>query len=219
MTSTVATPLKKITTKYNFLYLSDRCRCDRCDRCARWRVVSIWWLWYLRSLNFFSSAIVVIIWKPGLRACKDGGIVNKVYFIILLSIDTPWINERLDRNLPDGIGSNIVEKYDVTLSRAIQPLTSDVLRVLFFRIFHYLCLRPYRLPMFWSKGWRWLAPGEDSSVRQYKTGRGKNQSKSLWNLWERRMTQVPDSYTRNGKPNYIKKLYENRSVHIYKSIA
>ena len=30
------------------------------------------------------------------------------------------------------IGSNIVEKSDVTLSRTIQPLTSDVLCVLFF---------------------------------------------------------------------------------------
>ena len=41
----------------------------------------------------------------------------------------PWIIERLDRKLADVIGSNIVEKCDVTLSRAIQPLTSDVLRV------------------------------------------------------------------------------------------
>ena len=43
-----------------------------------------------------------------------------------------WIIERLDRKLADSIGSNIVEKCDVTLSRAIQPLTSDVLRVLLF---------------------------------------------------------------------------------------
>ena len=43
-----------------------------------------------------------------------------------------WIIERLDRKLADAIGSNIVEKCDVTLSRAIQPLTSDVLRVLLF---------------------------------------------------------------------------------------
>ena len=41
----------------------------------------------------------------------------------------PWIIERLDRKLADVIGSNIVEKCDVTLSRAIQPLTSDVLSV------------------------------------------------------------------------------------------
>ena len=41
----------------------------------------------------------------------------------------PWIIERLDRKLADVIGSNIVEKCDVTLSRAIQFLTSDVLRV------------------------------------------------------------------------------------------
>ena len=40
-----------------------------------------------------------------------------------------WIIERLDRKLADAISSNIVEKCDVTLSRAIQPLTSDVLRV------------------------------------------------------------------------------------------
>ena len=37
----------------------------------------------------------------------------------------PW------RKLAHVIGSNIVE-CDVTLSRAIQPLTPDVLRVLFF---------------------------------------------------------------------------------------
>ena len=36
-------------------------------------------------------------------------------------IDEPWIIERLDRKLADAIGSNIVEKCDVTLSRAIQP--------------------------------------------------------------------------------------------------
>ena len=34
---------------------------------------------------------------------------------------TPWIIERLDRKLADAIVSNIVEKCDVTLSRAIQP--------------------------------------------------------------------------------------------------
>ena len=32
----------------------------------------------------------------------------------------------------DVMGSNIVEKCDVTLSRAMEPLTSDVLLVLFF---------------------------------------------------------------------------------------
>ena len=43
--------------RYKKFYLSDCCRCDR------WRMVSIW------SLNFFFSAntaIIVIIWKPGL---------------------------------------------------------------------------------------------------------------------------------------------------------
>ena len=47
----------------------------------------------------------------------------------------PWIIERLDRKLADEIGSNIVEKCDVTLSRAIQPLTSDVLHILLFIAF------------------------------------------------------------------------------------
>ena len=34
--------------------------------------------------------------------------------------------------MADVIGSNIVERCDVTLSRAIQPLVSDALRVFFF---------------------------------------------------------------------------------------
>ena len=47
----------------------------------------------------------------------------------------PWIIERLDWKLADVIRSNIEEKYDVTLWRAIQPFTSDVLRVLFFLVY------------------------------------------------------------------------------------
>ena len=43
-----------------------------------------------------------------------------------------WIIERLDRKLADAIGFNTVEKCGVTLSRVIQPLTFDVLRVLCF---------------------------------------------------------------------------------------
>ena len=42
---------------------------------------------------------------------------------------TAWIIERLDRKQADAIGSNTVEKCDVTLSRVIQPLTFDDLRV------------------------------------------------------------------------------------------
>ena len=53
---------------------------------------------------------------------------NNNWFMRVVS----WIIERLDRKPADAIGSNIVEKCDVTLSRAIQPLTSDVLRVLLF---------------------------------------------------------------------------------------
>ena len=49
---------------------------------------------------------------------------------VLSSTGNPSVNfmdiERLDRKPADAIGSNIVEKCDVTLSRAIQPLTSDV---------------------------------------------------------------------------------------------
>ena len=43
-----------------------------------------------------------------------------------------------DRKLADVIGSNIVEKCDVTLSRAIQPLTSDLFASYFSRIVHYM---------------------------------------------------------------------------------
>ena len=43
------------------------------------------------------------------------------------SSSKPWIIERLDRKLAYAIGFTIVEKCDVTLSRVIQPLTSDVL--------------------------------------------------------------------------------------------
>ena len=55
---------------------------------------------------------------------------NMVSFEVYINMYVyPWITERLDRKLADAISSNIVGKCDVTLSRAIQPLTSDVLRV------------------------------------------------------------------------------------------
>ena len=44
------------------------------------RLVSIWSLWLLRSLNFFFSAIVAIIWKPAL---SYGCLLNKICFITL----------------------------------------------------------------------------------------------------------------------------------------
>ena len=53
-------------------------------------------------------------------------------FLFEPSFGRSWILETLDRKLADAIGSNTVEKCDITLSRAIQPLTFDVLRVLFF---------------------------------------------------------------------------------------
>ena len=85
-----------------------------------------------------------------------------------------WIIERLDRKLADVIGSNIVGKCDVTLSRAIQPLTSDVLRVLF--LVAYLSVFDYTdCQCFEVKGEEDLLL--EKTVRGYKTARGKNQSK------------------------------------------
>ena len=55
-----------------------------------------------------------------------------LHFLCFLRQTRARIIERLDRKLADVIGSNIVKKCDVTLSRAIQPLISDDLRVLFF---------------------------------------------------------------------------------------
>ena len=54
-----------------------------------------------------------------------------------------WIIERLDRKLADAIGSNIVEKCDVTLSTAIQPLKFDVLRVLRFLAYFTIIVLDY----------------------------------------------------------------------------
>ena len=55
----------------------------------------------------------------------------------------PWIIERLDRKLADVIDSNIVEKCDVTLSRTNQPLSPDVLRVLFFLAYFTISVSDY----------------------------------------------------------------------------
>ena len=87
--------------------------------------------------------------------------------------------ERLDRKLADAIGSNIVEKCDVTLSRAIQPLTSDVLRVFytFYRIFHISVFDHTDFPCFDVKDDEDLPL--EKTVRWYKTGRDKRQSKLL----------------------------------------
>ena len=77
-----------------------------------------------------------------------------------------WIIERPDRKLADVIGSNIVEKSDVTSSRAIQPLTSDVLA-----------------SYFSSHSWQRFEVKDEGdlllekTVRGYKAGRGKRRSK------------------------------------------
>ena len=89
---------------------------------------------------------------------------------------TTRIIERLDRKLADVIGSNIVEKCDVTLSRAIHPLTSDVLRVLFFLAYFTISVFDYTdCPCFEVKDEEGLLL--EKTVRGYKTGRGKGQSK------------------------------------------
>ena len=64
------------------------------------------------------------------------GRLNKV-------LGKPWVIERLDRKLDDVIGSNVVEICDVTLSRAIQPLSSDVLCVLFFLAYFTISVSDY----------------------------------------------------------------------------
>ena len=58
-----------------------------------------------------------------------------------------WITERLDRKLAEAIGSNIVEKVT---SHYREPfnLIRRFARLMFPRIFHYLCLRLYILAMF-----------------------------------------------------------------------
>ena len=87
-----------------------------------------------------------------------------------------WIIERLDRKLVDAIGSNTVEKCDITLSRAIQPLTSDVLCVLFFLAYFTISVFDYTYwPCFEVKNEEDLLL--EKTVRGYNTGRGKRQSK------------------------------------------
>ena len=103
-----------------------------------------------------------------------------------------WIIERLDRKLADATGSNIVEKCDVMFSRAIQPLTSDVLRVFFHRLFHISVFDYTGCPCFEVKGEEELVL--EKIVWGYKTGRGKIQGKWLWNVWERRMTPGLDNF-------------------------
>ena len=80
-------------------------------------------------------------------------------------LDGSRIIERLDRKLADVIGSNTVEKCDVTLQTSIQPLTSDVLRV-------FNCPD---CPCFEVKDEEYLFLAK--TIGGYKSGRGKRQSK------------------------------------------
>ena len=98
--------------------------------------------------------------KPS--SCLNG-FERRSRFLSFCKSATSWIIKRLDEKLADVIGSNIVEKCDIRHSR--EPSNSYIRcfsSLIFPRTFHYLCLRLYRLPMFWSKGWRGLALGEDS---------------------------------------------------------
>ena len=62
-----------------------------------------------------------------LTSCGFFSVGNTRFFKVVTPIEQrkkwirSWIIERLDRKLADAIVSNIVEKCDVTLSRAIQP--------------------------------------------------------------------------------------------------
>ena len=88
-----------------------------------------------------------------------------------------WIIERLDRKLADAIGSNLVEKCDVTLSRAMHS-TSYIrcfARLTFHRIFHISVFDYTDCPCFEVKDEEDLLL--EKTVRWYKTGRGKRQSK------------------------------------------
>ena len=112
--------------------------------------------------------------------------------------------ERLDRKLADVIGSNIVEKCDVTLSRAIYPLTSDVLRVLLFLTHFTISVFDYTdCPCFEVK--------DEEDLLLEKTVRG------YWNLWERRMTPAPDYFMHQTGSLITWKLYENLLVYSYKT--
>ena len=130
-----------------------------------------------------------------------------------LPLYVSWIIERLDRKLADVIGSKIVGKCHVTLPRAIQPLKSDVLRVLFFLAYFTISVFDYTdCPCFEVKDEEDLLL--EKTVREYKTSRGKIQSKWPWNLWERRLTPAPDSYAPNGKPNYIRTIRKQKRIHL-----
>ena len=91
-------------------------------------------------------------------------VINKPSF-------APWIIERLDRKLADAIGSNIVEKCCVTLSRA-KKTSLDVLHVLCFLAYFTISVFDYTYwPCFEVKDEEDL----EKTVRGYKTGRGKRQ--------------------------------------------
>ena len=87
-----------------------------------------------------------------------------------------WIIERLDRKLVDTIGSNIVGKCDVTLSRAMHSTSymRCFARLTFHGIFHISVFDYTDCPCFEVKDEEDLLL--EKTVRWYKTGRGKRQS-------------------------------------------
>ena len=91
---------------------------------------------------------------------------------------------------------HIIESHSTSYIRCFARLT-------FYRIFHISVFDYTDCPCFEVKDEEDLLL--EKTVRGYKTGRGKGQSKLLWNSWERRMTPAPDYFMLpTGKRNYIK---------------
>ena len=63
----------------------------------------------------------------------------------------PWIIERLDGKVADVIRSNMWKNMMHIMESHWTFYIRCVARLIFPRVFHYLCLQLYRLPMFWFK--------------------------------------------------------------------
>ena len=86
-----------------------------------------------------------------------------------------WIMERLERKLADAIGSSIVEKCDVIIGSHSTSYIRCFARLTFHRIFHISAFDYTDCPCFELKDEEDLLL--EKTVRWYKTGRGKRQSK------------------------------------------
>ena len=89
-------------------------------------------IYYINTNELPNHFTLIVFWcerRDLLCSHSNGDIFRCEGNMLFSHVKITWIIERLDRKLADVIGSNIVGKCDVTLSRAIQPLTSDILRV------------------------------------------------------------------------------------------